>query len=80
MGRKTLQIYVLNVVLLEDMYGLVLYPIIVRKIGCNILYLNAWLFNLVLAPFLSMIFITIALYVDKWFTKIPLARKIMYGK
>lgn len=79
-GRKTLQIYVLNVVLLEDTYGLVLYPIIVRKIGCNILYLNAWLFNLVLAPFLSMTFITIALYVDKWFTKIPLARKIMYGK
>ena len=80
LGRKTLSIYVMNVVLLEDLYGMCFYPIIVRKMGYNILYLNAELFNLVIAPIMSLAFIIIVLYVDKVLSKTYSIRRIMYGK
>lgn len=79
-GKYTLELYLLNIIILEHILGMIIYNWIVTKYNYNIIQDNGFIFEFFSTFILSLIIIEICLFITNKIYKYPKISKILFYK
>lgn len=77
-GRNTLEIYILQTMLVESL-GVMAVRLVIKMLGFNIFAVNLFLLDYVFAFVISGLSVAVSYYIQKWLKLIPKAGKYVYG-